>query len=103
MAKAAKEQAQAGSVPAGPAQGSASLQEVRQEVQQLEERLGDLERRSGSSSPPGATGVVSDPDHPAGAVSLQEVLPRIKDLAQSVGGMKELARLVNTLAEAKEP
>jgi hypothetical protein len=33
---------------------------------------------------------------------LQAVLPQIKDLAQKVGGMKQLADIINTLAASKE-
>lgn len=108
MATAGKEQAQPSAaaggcdVPAAPAQGPATLQEVKREVQHLQERLNDLEHHPTSSPTGAAPAVFSDPDHPASTVQLQEVLPRIKDLAQSVGGMKELARLVTTLAEAKE-
>jgi non-ribosomal peptide synthetase component F len=82
--------------------GPESLQEVRREVQQLEERLEHLEHHAGGP-PADAVGVVSDPDHPASTVALQEVLPQIKDLAQRVGGMRELAQLVATLAEAEGP
>jgi len=84
--------------PASPEAAPATLQEVQREVQQLQDRLHDLEQRSG---PAPTGGVYSDPDSPASTVQLQDVLPRIKDLAQAVGGMKELARIVNTLAEAK--
>ncbi len=33
---------------------------------------------------------------------LQEVLPEIKDLAQKVGGMKQLAEIAETLDQTKE-
>jgi hypothetical protein len=107
MATTTKEQAQpepgheACPTPAGPGQ-AAALQEVKHEVQQLQERLHDLEQRPPDSTSEPRSGVFSDPDHPASTVSLQDVLPRIKDLAQCVGGMKELARLVTMLAESKD-
>jgi hypothetical protein len=89
----------AGPSPAtGAAPGSGNLEEVQRRVEQLQERLTDLERR-GENAP---AAVYSDPDHAPTGVNLQEILPRIKDLAQCVGGMKELARLVTTLAESKE-
>jgi hypothetical protein len=99
MADTPNEQAQ----PAGGSSpsGTATLHEVRTEVHNLQERLDELERRSSAAATPSAGGVYSDPDHPAGNPNLQDVLPHIKDLAQAVGGIKELARLVNTLAEAK--
>jgi hypothetical protein len=84
--------------PGQPAPAGENLQDAQREVKQLQERLHDLERR-GDSAPPG---VYSDPDHAPGHVDLQEILPRIKDLAQCVGGMKELAQIVTTLAESKE-
>jgi hypothetical protein len=109
MATTAKDQAQPEAAheervdPAGPpsaaaAPGGETLHEVRRSVEQLQERVDDLEHR-GESTPPA---VYSDPDHAPTGVSLQEILPRIKDLAQCVGGMKELAQIVTTLAQSKE-
>ena len=80
------------------APGGETLHDVHRQVEQLQERVEDLEHR-GESTPPA---VYSDPDHAPSGVNLQEILPRIKDLAQCVGGMKELARIVTTLAESKE-
>jgi len=49
--------------------------------------------------------VVCDPDHvgvPTGpADRLQEVLPQIKELAMRVGGLKQLAEIVNELDKEK--
>jgi hypothetical protein len=86
--------------PAQPPSTTAAeaLQDVHRQVEHLQERVEDLEHR-GESTPPA---VYSDPDHAPSGVNLQEILPRIKDLAQCVGGMKELARIVTTLAESKE-
>jgi hypothetical protein len=55
------------------------------------------------NSPQAKTGlVVSDPDHvgvPTGpADRLQEVLPEINKLALRVGGLKQLADIINSLA-----
>jgi hypothetical protein len=110
MAATAKDQAQpdaghenrvhpaAGPSPATEvAPGKDTLQTVQREVERLEERLSDLEHR-GESSP---AGVYSDPDCVPAGGNLQEILPRIKDLAQCVGGMKNLAQIVTTLAESK--
>jgi hypothetical protein len=84
------------------APGGGTLRDVQHTVEQLEERVNDLERR-GDSTPHGAQpGVYSDPDHAPSGVNLQDILPRIKDLAQCVGGMKELAQIVTTLAQSKE-
>src|SRR5262249_9209831 len=33
---------------------------------------------------------------------LQEVLPKVKDLAQQVGGMEQLAQIIETLKQSKE-
>jgi hypothetical protein len=102
MATTAKDQAQPEAAheervdPA--AAGGETLHEVRRSVEQLQERVDDLEHR-GESTP---SAVYSDPDHAPTGVNLQEILPRIKDLAQCVGGMKELAQIVTTLAESKE-
>jgi hypothetical protein len=88
--------------PAPAAPGGENVKDVRQSVEELQERVHDLERR-GSSPPAGAPAAVySDPDHVPSAVNLQDILPRIKDLAQCVGGMKELAQIVATLAQSKE-
>ena len=60
-----------------------------------------------ASTPPTAPGaptnvVVSDPDHVGvhggPADRLQEVLPQIKDLAMRVGGLKQLAEIIQSLA-----
>ena len=80
------------------APGGGSLQQVQRSVEQLQDRVHDLEHRGDSAR----AGVFSDPDHAPSPVSLQDILPRIKDLAQCVGGMKELAQIVTTLAQAKE-
>jgi hypothetical protein len=38
---------------------------------------------------------------PAGSNALQDLLPQIKELADKVGGLKQLARIVETLSESK--
>ena len=83
---------------AAAAPGVGNLEEMQRRVQQLQERLNDLERR-GEGHP---AAVYSDPDHVPTGVNLEEVLPRIKDLAQCVGGMKQLARIVANLVESNE-
>jgi hypothetical protein len=88
--------------PPVPAPGGGSLQDVQRTVEELQERLDDLERRGHGPSPGAPAGTYSDPDQPPGRVSLQEILPRIKDLARCVGGMMELAQIVTTLAQNKE-
>jgi hypothetical protein len=87
---------------ARPAAGGASLHEVRQEVRQLQERIDQIAQ---SAAPAPQAPVLSDPDlgaNPPAHHPLQDLLPEIKDLAQRVGGMKELAQIVTTLAQTKE-
>ena len=86
----------------GAAPGAGNMQDVRRTVADLQERLNDLERRSDTTPAATPAGVYSDPDHAPSGVNLQDILPRIKDLAQCVGGMKELAQIVTTLAHTKE-
>ena len=44
----------------------------------------------------------TSPKQPNVKEQLQNVLPELNALAQKVGGMKRLAELTNTLAQAKE-
>jgi outer membrane murein-binding lipoprotein Lpp len=90
-----------------PAAAASKLNKIESEVHELVARVDDLEQKSTTAEPPRPPADVetgaAEPDEPeAGPTRLQEVLPKVKDLAGKVGGLDHLSDIVDTLKESKK-
>lgn len=84
------------------------VHEIGRDVQGLASRIGELAEKVAKAPPAAMAPLTEAPplaganEPEAGPTQLQEVLPKVKELAGKVGGMEQLSDIVETLKETKK-